>query len=58
MGVELYDEINDPKELNNLAGDPKYVDIVKEMKALLKTVHPNPVEGGMAIPDARVLFSN
>jgi iduronate 2-sulfatase len=58
MGTELYNEATDPKELNNLAGDPRYADIVKEMKALLKVVHPAPVEGGKAIPDARARFSN
>jgi uncharacterized sulfatase len=57
-GVELYNETTDPKELNNLAGDPKYADVVKEMRALLKVIHPNPVEGGKAIPDARAMFSN
>jgi uncharacterized sulfatase len=57
-GVELYNETTDPKELNNLAGDPKFADVVTEMKALLKVIHPNPVEGGKAIPDARAMFSN
>jgi len=54
----LYNETTDPKELNNLAGDPKFADVVTEMKALLKVIHPNPVEGGKAIPDARAMFSN
>jgi hypothetical protein len=31
---------------------------IRELKALLKVVHPNPVEGGKAIPDARAMFSN
>jgi hypothetical protein len=38
MGTELYNEKTDPHELNNLAADPEYADIVKEMKALLKAV--------------------
>jgi len=58
MGNELYNEITDPQELNNLADDPQYADIVKEMKALLKAVHPAPVEGGKAVSDTRARFSN
>jgi len=57
-GAELYNELNDPKELKNLAADPKLTEVVNEMKALLKVVHPGPVEGGKAVPDARALFSN
>lgn len=57
-GAELYNEVTDPEELKNLASDPEYAGVVKEMKALLKFVHPNPVEGGKAIPNARELFSN
>ena len=57
-GSELYDEINDPRELINLAGNTKYADVVKEMKGLLKAIHPKPVSGGKAIPDARLKFSN
>lgn len=34
-GVELYDHETDPNEWHNLAGDPKRVDTVREMKALL-----------------------
>lgn len=56
MGAELYNEADDPKELNNLAGDPKYADIVKEMKVLLRAVHHGPVEGGKAIADTRAMF--
>jgi uncharacterized sulfatase len=57
-GTELYDEVNDPKELINLAQNQKYAPVVKEMKALLKIVHPVPVEGGKAIPETRARFSN
>jgi uncharacterized sulfatase len=35
-GVQLYDYETDPKELKNLADDPKYADTLKAMKALLK----------------------
>ncbi len=57
-GAELYDEINDPQELKNLAGDSRYADIVKEMKTLLKTVHPVPVVGGKAAADTKARFCN
>lgn len=57
-GSELYDELNDPHELNNLAGNPEYADIIKEMKALLRSVHPIPVEGGKAAADTKNMFSN
>jgi uncharacterized sulfatase len=57
-GQELYNEETDPQELNNLASDPKYADIVKKMKTLLKNVHPKAVEGGTALPDTRARFSD
>jgi iduronate 2-sulfatase len=57
-GVELYNENADPHELNNLATDSKYAEIVKEMKALLKIVHPQPVTGGKAVPETRALYCN
>jgi len=49
-GWELYDHNTDPQELHNLADDPQHAAVVKEMKALLKTVHPAPVPGGKARP--------
>jgi uncharacterized sulfatase len=36
QGVELYDHDSDPKEHRNLAGDPKYADVIAEMKQLLR----------------------
>ncbi|HBE43428.1 MAG TPA: iduronate-2-sulfatase [Bacteroidales bacterium] len=57
-GSELYNEISDPHELRNLAGDPAYAGIVKDMKALLKKIHPNPVTGGKAVADTRIRFCN
>ena len=35
-GRELYNQKNDPIEYNNLAEDPQYAEVVKEMKNLLK----------------------
>jgi len=35
QGVQLYDYDNDPGELKNLADDPAYAAVVKEMKTLL-----------------------
>ena len=34
-GVQLFDYDKDPGELKNLADDPAYADVVKQMKALL-----------------------
>jgi uncharacterized sulfatase len=34
-GVQLIDYEKDPNELVNLADDPNYADVVKQMKALL-----------------------
>lgn len=36
LGTELYDLRNDPNEWHNLANNPKFADVVKEMKGLLK----------------------
>jgi uncharacterized sulfatase len=47
-GAELYDHDTDPHELHNLATDPKHAATVAEMKALVKMMHPMPVEGGKA----------
>jgi iduronate 2-sulfatase len=58
QGAELYDHDNDPQELRNLAADEKYADVVAKMKALLKKVHPAPVQGGKAIPNTREKFCN
>jgi iduronate 2-sulfatase len=55
---ELYDEVNDPKELRNLAVDTKYADVIKEMKALLYKVHPVPVKGGEPVEGTRKIYSD
>lgn len=39
MGNELYDQVDDPVEYRNLAGDPTYSDVVAEMKSLLYKNH-------------------
>jgi uncharacterized sulfatase len=40
QGTELYDHDADPRELNNLAGDPRYGAVVKEMQALVRKTWP------------------
>lgn len=55
---ELYDEVNDPKELKNLASDPEYAGVVKEMKTLLQKVHPAPVKGGEPVEGTRRIYSD
>jgi iduronate 2-sulfatase len=37
-GVELYDEAGDPRELRNVAADPKHQKVVTEMQQLLRRV--------------------
>jgi uncharacterized sulfatase len=58
LGSELYNEITDPHELKNLAPDPEYAGIVNEMKTLLRNIHPQPVQGGKAVDNTRLRFSN
>ncbi|HNX78390.1 MAG TPA: sulfatase [Prolixibacteraceae bacterium] len=57
-GVELYNEETDPQELNNLASNPLYSGVIKQMQDLLKKVHPAPVDGGKAIENTKEKFSN
>jgi uncharacterized sulfatase len=47
-GTQLYDQDQDPRELQNLAGDPKHADVMKELKALVKKNWPVRVAGGEA----------
>jgi iduronate 2-sulfatase len=58
QGEELYDHKSDPQELHNLAKDSKYTDVITGMKALLKQVHPAPVQGAKAVPGTREKFCN
>jgi iduronate 2-sulfatase len=58
QGAELYDHEHDPQEMHNLAGDARYAEVVARMKALLKQVHPAPVQGGKADPGTREKFCN
>ena len=38
-GIELYDQINDKFEYNNLAQKPEYAEIVNKMRALMHIAH-------------------
>ena len=38
QGIELYDEVADPAELRNLAGEPEKVKIIAQMKGILRGV--------------------
>ncbi len=58
MGEELYNEEADPQELHNLAGNLKYADVVRQMKALLHIDHPKPVTGGDAVADTKERYCN
>lgn len=44
MGVELYDQKNDPRELNNLAEAPESADVKTKLKALLRELDPTAVK--------------
>jgi uncharacterized sulfatase len=57
-GAELYDHDRDAQELHNLAADAHYADVVAQMKALLKLVHPAPVQGGEKDPATKAKFVN
>ena len=43
------------REESGLAGGAEYTDVVTQMKALLKQVHPAPVTGGKAEPNLAVV---
>lgn len=58
MGMELYDEVNDPQELHNLAVNSKYADVVRQMKTLLHKDHTKPVTGGNAVADTKERYCN
>ena len=47
-GVQLFDHNNDPREISNLAGKPKFAKIETEMKALVKQNWPSRIQGGKA----------
>jgi uncharacterized sulfatase len=55
-GQELYDHDSDYQELRNVAGNARYAEVVAQMKALLKQVHPAPVKGGKAEPGTKAKF--
>lgn len=41
---ELYDHFSDPSEWYNLAKDPRYIDVLKELRSYLPTRNAEPVE--------------
>ncbi len=57
-GSELYNEETDPQELHNLASNPTYSEVVRQMKALLHKAHPVPVVGGKAFQDTKKRYSD
>ena len=48
---EFYDLKNDPKEMNNLYGDEKYNDIIKELKDRLKNLRKEVKEDDSKYPE-------
>ena len=57
-GIELYNEMNDPDELHNLATDPEYQDVVARMDSMLHVMHPRVVQRGEAMPGTKEKYSN
>ncbi len=54
---ELYDLRRDPQEMNNLYGDPRYADVVKDLKAQLKTLrHDLNEEDGEKYPNIQAVI--
>lgn len=43
-GAELYDEVNDPEERNNLASDPRYEDLRARLKSMMPNIPVGPRE--------------
>lgn len=48
LGVELYDQVADPREMRNLAGEPKFAEVIGRLKALLPA---GPVEARKINPE-------
>ncbi len=48
---ELYDLKNDPKEMNNIYGDPQYAAVVKELKTKLKAMRSEFKEDDTVYPE-------
>ncbi|OQB14384.1 MAG: Protease inhibitor precursor [Firmicutes bacterium ADurb.Bin193] len=52
---ELYDRESDPHEIKNLAYDPKYSDVLKEMRAIMDDYQNKYKDVGMALPEEEQL---
>jgi uncharacterized sulfatase len=44
-GTELYDEVNDPDEMRNLAADPKHRKTIETLQRQLRSMTPRPAAG-------------
>ena len=40
LGIELYDAVNDPRELNNLSSLSQFATVKEELRALLRELDP------------------
>ena len=53
QGIELYDMTEDPRELNNLAGESEFANVQARLKALLREVDPTAAD-----PETPIRHSN
>ncbi len=55
-GWELYDMKNDPYEMNNIYGDPRYAEIIKQLKADLKKLREDLNETDAKFPQIQKII--